>query len=60
MSDFTGWLGGRLAELNTDESVFLPYILSILEGEDETEEEKCEAGLQERRVRNGDRNVIAL
>jgi len=42
MSDFTGWLGGRLAELNTDESVFLPYILSILEGEDETEEEKCE------------------
>jgi len=43
MSDhFSLWLGKKLTELGTDESVFGPYIVSILEGEDETAEEKEE------------------
>ena len=42
MSAFETWLSGKLQELETDESVFLPYIVSILESEDETEEEKRE------------------
>ena len=42
MSAFETWLSGKLQELETDEGVFLPYIVSILEGEDETEEEKKE------------------
>jgi len=43
MSDhFSLWLGKKLTELGTDESVFGPYIVSILEGEDETSEEKKE------------------
>jgi len=36
------WLGKKLTELGTDDSVFGPYIISILEGEDETAEEKEE------------------
>lgn len=39
---FSLWLGKKLTELGTDESVFGPYIVSILEGEDETAEEKEE------------------
>ena len=42
MSEFETWLAGKLQELETDEGVFLPYIVSILESEDETEEEKRE------------------
>jgi len=43
MSDhFSLWLGKKLTELGSDESVFGPYIVSILEGEDETAEEKEE------------------
>eukprot|EP00092_Neocalanus_flemingeri_P021758 GFUD01023604.1.p1 GENE.GFUD01023604.1~~GFUD01023604.1.p1 ORF type:complete len:209 (-),score=74.31 GFUD01023604.1:90-716(-) len=42
MSEFDIWLTKKLQELNTDETVFLPYIISILEGEDESEEEKNE------------------
>ena len=42
MSEFESWLSGKLQELQTDEGVFLPYIVSILETEDETEEEKRE------------------
>ena len=42
MSAFETWLSGKLQELETDEGVFLPYIVSILESEDETEEEKRE------------------
>jgi len=42
MSEFDTWLTKKLQELNTDESVFLPYIISILEGEEESEEEKNE------------------
>ena len=42
MSAFETWLSGKLQELETDEGVFLPYIVSILESEDETEEEKKE------------------
>ena len=30
-SQFEGWLAVRLVQLGTDESVFVPYILSILE-----------------------------
>ena len=36
------WLAEKLRDLNTDEGVFLPYILSILEGEEESDEEKRE------------------
>jgi len=39
---FSLWLGRKLTELGTDDSVFGPYIISILEGEDETAEEKEE------------------
>jgi len=39
---FSLWLGKKLTELGTDDSVFGPYIISILEGEDETAEEKEE------------------
>ena len=35
MSEFEVWLAEKLRDLNTDEGVFLPYILSILEGEEE-------------------------
>lgn len=41
-ADFTNWLNIKLRELNTDETVFCSYIISILEG-DETNEEKHEA-----------------
>jgi len=40
--EFTSWLDGKLTDLGTDASVFSPYITSILEGEDEGEEEKEE------------------
>lgn len=39
---FNKWLKNKLKTLNTDESVFGSYILSILEG-DETKDEKREA-----------------
>ena len=42
MTPFEEWLTKKLQELNTDEGVFLPYILGILEGVDESEEEKSE------------------
>ena len=42
MSEFETWLTKKLQDLKTDETVFLPYIISILEGEDETQEEKNE------------------
>merc|ERR1711915_797465 len=42
MAEFETWLSRKLQEWETDESVFQPYIISILEGEDETEEEKKE------------------
>ena len=42
MSEFETWLTKKLQDLNTDETVFLPYIVSILEGEDESQEEKNE------------------
>lgn len=40
--DFSSWLGKKLKELNTDDSVFSTYIIGILDG-DETLEEKSEA-----------------
>ena len=42
MSQFEAWLNTKLQELKTDETVFGPYIISILEGDEETEEEKRE------------------
>ena len=42
MSQFEAWLTQKLQELKTDEGVFLPYILGILEGDEESEEEKAE------------------
>ena len=42
MTVFESWLSTKLQELQTDESVFLPYIISILEGEEESDEEKRE------------------
>ena len=42
MTQFEEWLTMKLQELNTDETVFLPYIVGILEGDEETEEEKKE------------------
>lgn len=39
---FDSWLSTRFQQLNTDEAVFVPYIKSILEG-DETLEEKIDA-----------------
>lgn len=43
MSDkenFVKWLNKKLSELNTDESVFGSYILSILEGDESLEEKR--------------------
>merc|ERR1712142_1137620 len=42
MSEFETWLTKKLQDLNTDETVFVLYIVSILEGEDESQEEKNE------------------
>jgi len=42
MTEFSSWLDAKLVELGTDARVFSPYITSILEGEDEGEEEKDE------------------
>ena len=39
--EFNTWLLSRLRDLNTDESVFGPYINSILDS-DEDQEEKIE------------------
>ncbi|XP_067001317.1 coiled-coil domain-containing protein 43 [Anabrus simplex] len=41
--DFDSWLSIKLRELNTDEGVFGSYIKGILEGEEETIEDKTEA-----------------
>lgn len=43
MSEFEVWLGDQLRQINTDESVFGSYIIGILEGDEETQEEKVEA-----------------
>ncbi|EDV99033.1 coiled-coil domain-containing protein 43 [Drosophila grimshawi] len=43
MGDFQTWLNDQLRQLNTDESVFGAYIIGILEGEEETQDEKIEA-----------------
>lgn len=43
MSEFQTWLNDQLRQLNTDESVFGAYIIGILEGDEETQEEKIEA-----------------
>ncbi|KAH8392387.1 hypothetical protein KR215_007123, partial [Drosophila sulfurigaster] len=43
MSEFETWLNTQLRLLNTDESVFGAYIIGILEGEEESQEEKIEA-----------------
>lgn len=43
MSEFKTWLNEQLRQLNTDESVFGAYIIGILEGEEETQDEKIEA-----------------
>ncbi|KAL7740525.1 hypothetical protein ACLKA6_012297 [Drosophila palustris] len=43
MSEFETWLNNQLKLLNTDEGVFGAYIIGILEGEEETKEEKIEA-----------------
>ena len=42
MTQFEEWLTKKLQELNTDEGVFLPYIVDILDGEEESEDEKRE------------------
>ena len=42
MTPFEDWLTKKLQELNTDEGVFLPYIVGILDGDEESEEEKRE------------------
>lgn len=42
VDEFSIWLGKKLTELNTDESVFGSYIKGILD-EDESSEEKIEA-----------------
>lgn len=38
--DFSGWLNGKLRDLNTDESVFGSYIVGILEDEDSADEKR--------------------
>ncbi|EDW12032.1 coiled-coil domain-containing protein 43 [Drosophila mojavensis] len=43
MGEFQTWLNDQLRQLNTDESVFGAYIIGILEGEEETQDEKIEA-----------------
>lgn len=43
MSEFETWLNNQLRLLNTDEGVFGAYIIGILEGEEESKEEKIEA-----------------
>lgn len=40
--EFSLWLKKKLIDLNTDDEVFSPYILGILEADD-SEEEKSEA-----------------
>lgn len=40
--NFDTWLSDKFRELNTDEAVFVPYIKSIVEG-DETTDEKIDA-----------------
>ena len=35
MSEFESWLGAQLKALETDDEVYLPYIVSILEDEDD-------------------------
>lgn len=42
VDEFSVWLGKKLTELNTDESVFGSYIKGILD-EDESSDEKVEA-----------------
>ncbi|CAG0917403.1 unnamed protein product [Notodromas monacha] len=42
-SDFDCWLSQKFQALNTDDSVIVPYVKSILEGEEEDESEKHEA-----------------
>lgn len=39
-NNFVKWLSNKLRELNTDESVFGEYILSILEGDESIEEKR--------------------
>ena len=35
MSEFESWLSAQLKALDTDDEVYLPYIVSILEDEDD-------------------------
>ena len=35
MSDFESWLSAQLKALDTDDEIYLPYIVSILEDEDD-------------------------
>ncbi|XP_017121292.1 coiled-coil domain-containing protein 43 [Drosophila elegans] len=41
--EFQSWLNEQLRKLNTDESIFGSYIIGILEGDEETTDEKTEA-----------------
>ncbi|XP_052852546.1 LOW QUALITY PROTEIN: coiled-coil domain-containing protein 43 [Drosophila gunungcola] len=41
--EFQSWLNEQLRKLNTDESIFGSYIVGILEGDEETTDEKTEA-----------------
>lgn len=38
--EFSGWLNGKLRDLNTDESVFGSYIVGILEDDDSADEKR--------------------
>lgn len=44
---FTTWLNEKLQQLNTDEGVFGPFIIGILEDEDEEEKQEALQGLLE-------------
>lgn len=42
-AEFESWLSSKLKSFKTDDSVLIPYVKGILEGEDEDESEKTEA-----------------
>ena len=47
---FSAWLSGQLVELQADESVFLPYILSILETGEAGEREEGRANKKQTKI----------
>jgi hypothetical protein len=53
-ADFESWLGAQLKALDTDDEVYLPYIVSILEDEDDKAEaiDELLGGISEKQDRN--------